>query len=163
MLSLSSIHGRQKRCPRQTRGEARPARERANPRFSPLWKPTLVSFSPWLQLSRIIWKNKLRELPMGQVWYLRLHLVLGRLRRADRSRATWGIHQVLCYPRLHSKALPQKRKEEIQRRCGGLNDNDPPQRLIGSGTTRKCRLVGVGVALLEEVSPQGWAVRFQKL
>lgn len=43
-----------------------------------------------------------------------------------------------------------------------MNDNDP-QRLTGSGTIRKHRLVGVGVALLEEVSPQGWALRFQKL
>ena len=34
--------------------------------------------------------------------------------------------------------------------CGGLNENGP-LRLIGNGTIRKCGLVKVGVALLEEM------------
>ena len=35
--------------------------------------------------------------------------------------------------------------------CGGLNENGP-HRLTRSGTIRRCVLVGVDVALLEEVS-----------
>jgi hypothetical protein len=34
--------------------------------------------------------------------------------------------------------------------CGGLNENGP-LRPIGSGTIRMCGLIGIGVALLEEV------------
>jgi hypothetical protein len=35
-----------------------------------------------------------------------------------------------------------------------------PYRFIGSSTTRWYGLVGVGVALLEEVCHWGWALRF---
>jgi hypothetical protein len=35
--------------------------------------------------------------------------------------------------------------------CVGLNENGP-YRFIGSGVFRRCGLVGVGVALMEEVS-----------
>jgi hypothetical protein len=34
---------------------------------------------------------------------------------------------------------------------------------IESGTSRRCSLVEIGVALLEEVCHWGWALRFQKL
>lgn len=43
--------------------------------------------------------------------------------------------------------------------CGGLNKNGP-HRPIGIGTSRKCGLVGVGVALLEELCHREWALRF---
>ena len=43
--------------------------------------------------------------------------------------------------------------------CGGLNKNGP-YRPVGSGTIRRCGLVGIGVALLEEVCHRGWALRF---
>ena len=47
--------------------------------------------------------------------------------------------------------------------CGGLNKNGP-HGPIGSGTIRRCDLVGVGVALEEGgVSLWGWALRFQML
>ena len=32
---------------------------------------------------------------------------------------------------------------------------------IGAGTIKRCGLVGIGVALLEEVYHCGWALRFQ--
>jgi hypothetical protein len=41
--------------------------------------------------------------------------------------------------------------------CGDLSENGP-QRSIESGTIRRCGLVGVGVALLEEVCE--WALWF---
>jgi hypothetical protein len=46
--------------------------------------------------------------------------------------------------------------------CCGLNKNGS-HRPIGSGTLRRCGLMGVGVALLEEVCHWGWALRFQIL
>jgi hypothetical protein len=46
--------------------------------------------------------------------------------------------------------------------CGCWNENDP-HRLIGSGTIRRCGLVGVGVALLEDCVTEGWALRPQML
>ena len=44
--------------------------------------------------------------------------------------------------------------------CGGLNKNGP-RRLIGSNTIRRYGLVGVGMAVLEEVCHWGRALRFQ--
>ena len=46
-------------------------------------------------------------------------------------------------------------------KCGGLNEN-VPHRLLEIGTIGSCGLVGVGVALLEEVCHWGWALGFQK-
>lgn len=46
--------------------------------------------------------------------------------------------------------------------CDALKENDP-QRLTGSGTFRRCGLVGMGIALLKEVSLVGWALRSTKL
>ena len=44
-------------------------------------------------------------------------------------------------------------------RCGdSLKENDP-DRLTRSGTIRKCDLVGEGVALLEEMSHLGGALK----
>ena len=50
----------------------------------------------------------------------------------------------------------------IGKGCGGLNKNGS-HRLTGSGTIRKCVLVRVGVALLEEVYHWQWTLGFQKL
>lgn len=38
-----------------------------------------------------------------------------------------------------------------------------PYRLTGSGTTRKCDFVGVGVNLLKEMCHRGWTLRFHIL
>ena len=47
--------------------------------------------------------------------------------------------------------------------CAGLSKNGP-HRPIGSGTIKRCGLIEVGVAWLEEVGvTEGWALRFQKL
>jgi hypothetical protein len=46
--------------------------------------------------------------------------------------------------------------------CGGSNKNGF-HRLIGSGTIRRCGLVGVGVALLKKVCHWRWALKFNML
>jgi hypothetical protein len=46
--------------------------------------------------------------------------------------------------------------------CGGLNENGS-HRLRGSATVRRCSLIKVDMALLEEVCHWGWALRFQML
>ena len=51
------------------------------------------------------------------------------------------------------KRLPQDSNETLDI-CENV-----PHRLIGSGTTGRCILVGVGVVLLEEVRHGGWAFR----
>jgi hypothetical protein len=54
-------------------------------------------------------------------------------------------------------------------KCGGLNRYGPHRLLyldawpIGSGTIRRCGLVGVGVTLFDEVCHCGWTMRFQML
>jgi hypothetical protein len=49
-----------------------------------------------------------------------------------------------------------------EEQCAVLDENGS-HRAIGSGATRRCGLVRVGVALLEEVCHWGWTLRFQKL
>lgn len=47
--------------------------------------------------------------------------------------------------------------------CGGLNGNGSQRFIHREWRYRRCGLVEVGVAFLEEVCPWGWALTFQTL
>lgn len=105
MAGRSRVQGK----PEAKRGEACP--REGKPTIFTTLKTYSCHFFPWLQWSRMVWKNKLRELSVGQVWQLRLHLVLGRLRREDRSRATWDLHQVFVMLPKATQQGPASKKE----------------------------------------------------
>lgn len=58
----------------------------------------------------------------------------------------------------HLPSYKRSGKMVVLKNCVGLNEN-VPQRLTGSGTVKRYKLVGIEVTLLEEVCHRGQALR----